>query len=176
MTSVKCIAVLVVDSFAVLCSGCALRTATSTGRAESPAWTAPTWGPEAEGLQCRLRPVKRIWRTGEPPAFKVDLRNHGTRIFAFTRSADVPLHEFSVDGRWYRWPTPPATACRVWPLAPTVEFPDLPVTLPRRICGPLLPGRHTIQVAFLLEGVEVVSDPVGIEVTAPARQTTRTAQ
>ncbi len=173
MINVRCVAVLMVGSFSVLCPGCGSHTVLSTGQAESLAWAAPTWGAQAEGLQCRLRPVKRIWQAGEPPAFKLDLRNHGTRIFAFTRSPDVPLHGFSVDGHWYRWPTPAPAPCRVWPLAPKVEFPDLSVTLPQAICGPLPTGRHTIQVAFVFEGVEVVSNPTGIEVTALAESPAR---
>jgi len=167
MTITKYVAVLMVGSCAMLCPGCASHTVIAARQAESLAWAAPTWGPDAEGLQCRLRPVKRTWPAGELPAFNLDLRNQGTRIFAFVRSPDVPLHEFSVDGRWYRCPNHAPTACRVWPLAPKVEFPDLPVSLPQAICGPLPAGRHTIQVAFALEGVDVISNPVGIEVTTP---------
>ncbi len=173
MTNVRCVAVLVAGLLAMLCLSCHSHTVLSAGRAGGSAWAAPTWGPDAEGLQCRLRPVKQTWQTDESPAFKVDLQNHGMRIFAFTRSPDVPLHEFSVDGRWYRCPAPAPAPCRVWPLAPKVEFPDLPVTLPQAVCGPLPPGRHTIQVAFVLEGIEVVSNPVGIEVTALAESPAR---
>jgi hypothetical protein len=176
MTGMKYVALLIVGSSVALGAGCALRMPGQAGQTEGSTRAAPTWGPVAQGLQCRLRPVKRIWPAGEPPAFKVDLRNQGTRIFAFPRSQDIPLHRFCVDGRWYRWPTSAATETRVWPLAPKVEFPDLPVTLPQTVCGPLRSGRHTIQVAFVLEGIEVISDPVGIEVTTPAGPPARPAR
>lgn len=173
MTSVKRIAALMIG---VVAAGCAPDTFIGMRQAQDAALATPPWGPEAEGLQCRLRPEKRAWQAGEPLAFKVDLRNRGTRIFAFPRSAEVSPREFSVDGRWRRWPTPPVTACRMWPLAPKVEFPGLPVTLPERICGPLPRGRHTLEVAFAFEGIEVVSNPVRVEITASADKTVRSGR
>lgn len=164
MRSTRNAALLALGLLSLLYPGCARR---SLKPAESPAsagWVKPTWGPEAGGLQCRLRPTKRLWPADEPAVFKLDLRNQGKRVFAFVSSERVPLHRVSLDGRWYRWPSSPVTEGKMWPLAPDVEFPSLSVSLPGPMDLTLTPGRHVIQVTFLFEGVEVVSNPVAIEV------------
>ncbi len=125
--------------------------------------TEVTWGPTAAGLQCRLRPIKRLLSAGEAPTFKVDLRNQGGRVFTFLPDPQTPLHQFAVDGRWYPWPHRP-TDGKTQPLGPGVEIADMPVALPADTPLLLVPGRHTIQVAFSFEGIEVVSNPVEIEV------------
>lgn len=142
--------------------------------AKLPAWppdrlvrAAPTWGPEAEGLQCRLRPTKRLWRAGETVTFKLDLRNRGKRLFAFDASHPVHAERISLDGRWYRRPRPETAAAKVRPLAPGAELADLTLALPQRPRLPLTPGYHAIAVAFVFEGIEVVSNPVNIEIAAP---------
>lgn len=155
-----------VVSQAMLYCGCVRQTAAPVRQAETAAWAEPVWGPATEGLQCRLRPVKRVWRPGETPVFKADLRNHGRRTFAFLNSEHVPLSRFSVDDRWYPYPTSEAVKGRVWPLAPGVEFTNLPVSLPTDMPLSLTPGPHIIRVAFSFEGVEAVSNLVGIEILA----------
>jgi hypothetical protein len=128
---------------------------------------APTqveWGPEAAGLQCRLRPVKRVFPAGESPAFKVDLRNRGGRVFAFVKTDQAPLEEFAIDGRWRPWPDRPPTDGKIVAFGPGVEFPDLPLTLPANAQSDLVSGPHVVQVAFSFEGIEVVSNPVEIEI------------
>ena len=157
--------VLVVSQVTLYC-GCARQTAAPVRQAERAAWAEPVWGPATEGLQCRLRPAKRLWRSGETPVFKADLRNHGKRTFAFVNSERVPLSGISVDDRWYPYPTSGAVQGRVWPLAPDVEFTNLPVSLPTDMQLSLAPGPHIIRVAFSFEGVEVVSNVVGIEILA----------
>jgi hypothetical protein len=122
------------------------------------------WGPAAEGLQCRLRPVKRICAAGESPTFKIDLCNRGGRVFAFLGGEHAPVHQFSIDGRGRRWPARPPTDGKAQALGPGVEVLDLPVTLPADAQSLLTPGRHIIQFAFSFEGVEVVSNPVEIEI------------
>lgn len=147
--------------------GCARRSLRSqVTKVETVAPALPTWGLNSEGLQCRLRPTKRIWRPGEPPVFRADLRNQGTRMFAFVRSSDTPWRSFCIDSRWHPRPTAPAVEGKVRPLGPGVEFMDLPVSLPESLCTHLGPGRHRVQIAFSFEGVEVVSGPVDIEVAA----------
>jgi hypothetical protein len=44
-----------------------------------------------------------------------------------------------------------------------VEFNALSATLPETLRSSLSPGRHMVQVAFVLEGVEVLSNVVTIE-------------
>lgn len=124
----------------------------------------PTWGPEAEGLQCRLRATKRVWQRGEPPTFKVDLRNRGSRIFAFATCNAVPSYRVILNGRDYPVSNPPTTEATIKPLAPGGEFSNLPISLPPRVHTSLASGPHTIQIGFSFEGVEVVSNPVGIEI------------
>jgi hypothetical protein len=127
----------------------------------------PTWGPEAEGLQCRLRATKRLWRPTEAPTFKLELRNRGERMFAVATVDSNPSYRVIVDGRQYRVSLPPATETRIKPLAPGTEFSNLIISLPREVHTSLAPGPHTVQIAFVFEGVEVVSNPVGIEIAGP---------
>lgn len=128
---------------------------------------AVTWGPAAEGLQCRLRPVRRACPAGESPAFRVDLRNSGGRVFAFVRGDQAPLHQYCIDGRWLRWPERPPTDGKVQPLGPGVEVSDMPVVFPADARPLLTSGRHLIQIAFSFEGIDVVSEPVDIEIIGP---------
>lgn len=125
---------------------------------------APTWGPEIEGLQCCLRPVKRLWSVDASPAFKLDLRNRGKRVFAFDASEPICADRIALDGRWYRWPPAPAAAAKVQPLAPGTELTDLDLILPRASWLDLTPGYHDVAVGLVLEGIEVVSNRVTIEI------------
>jgi len=126
-----------------------------------------TWGEAAEGLQCRLRPTKSVYPTGENPTFNIALRNQGKRIFAFQSGGQAPIHRFSVDGRWRRRPGSPPKDGKILALGPGVEVPDMLVTLPEDAHPLLTPGRHVVRVAFSLEGIEVVSNPVEIEMVGP---------
>ncbi|MBN2131427.1 MAG: hypothetical protein JW741_18140 [Sedimentisphaerales bacterium] len=128
------------------------------------AWSKPSWGPETEGLQCRLRPTKRLWHPNGDPSFKVDLRHRGKRIFAFDASEPLPLRRVVVDGREYPASSPPASQGRLSPLAPGMELTNQPVSLPRSVYASLATGPHTIQIVFAFEDVEVVSNRVAIEV------------
>lgn len=133
---------------------------------DSYAWSEPTWGEAAEGLQCRLRPDKRIWQTGETPTFKIDVKNHGQRMFAFPQSHIQQICRIQFDGKWYRWPSPVMIDSAVWPLASGVQFDDIPITLHEQFGISITPGRHVVRVALVLEGVQVVSNPVGIKILA----------
>jgi len=146
--------------------GCA-RHASTAQRTRPIRRAAPVqleWGPAAEGLQCLLRPIKRICPAGESPAFKVDLCNRGGRVFAFVRGERTPLDRFAIDGHWLPWPDRAPVNGRTLAFGPGVEFPDLPATLPANAQSYLTPGTHVVQVAFSFEGVEVVSNPVEIEI------------
>lgn len=145
-------------------AGCARRAPAVPGQARRIVPAETMWGSEAEGLQCRVRPTRRVCVAGESPAFKIDLCNRGGRVFAFVRGEQAPVHRFSIDGRWHPWPDRPPTDGRVQALGPGVEVLDLPVTLPADARPFLGPGPHVIRFAFSFEGVEVVSNSVEIEI------------
>lgn len=154
---------MVLALLAVLCPGCRRSARTPTRKSAPRVRVAPTWGPEIGGLQCRLRPTKRLWSIDASPAFKLDLRNRGKRLFAFDASEPVRADRVSLDGRWYRWPHAQTTAAaKVRPFAPDAELAALTLILPRGSWLPLTPGYHDIAVAFVFEGVEVVSNRVSI--------------
>jgi len=150
----------------LLAAGCAQDVQTPLVRPQPPAQNAPTWGPEVEGLQCRLRPTKRLWNPQETVTFKLDLRNQGTRLFAFDAHEPLRANRLALNGRWYRWPQPEGAPASVRPFAPGTELADLTLTLPRHARLPLNPGRHEVRVAFLFEGIEVRSNPVRIELSS----------
>jgi hypothetical protein len=148
----------------VLCQGCEGPFWRPVETSSASAWGEPAWGEAVEGLQCRLRPDKRVWQTDEIPTFKLDIRNRGERIFAFLPSQQAQLCRIQFDGTWHRAPEPPMVAGAVWPLAPGLDFHGLPVRLDDRFGLDLRPGRHVVRVSFSLEGIEVVSNPVGLEI------------
>jgi predicted small lipoprotein YifL len=131
---------------------------------EKAAWREPGWGEEAEGLQSRLHPDKRTWQWGENPSFKLDIRNRGSRIFAIFPSHQLQLCRIQFDGKWHQWPEPIMIDSMVWPLAPGAQFADIGITLQEQFKINLTPGKHIIRIAFSLEGIEVISNPVGIEI------------
>lgn len=133
--------------------------------------SAPDWGAPAEGLQCRLRPTKWLWLTGEAPTFKLDLRNQGQRLFAFDVREPIYPDRVAIDGRWYYRLQNRIHEAKIRPLEPGAEFADLTVAIPSEMDLPLGPGRHTIQVALDLEDISVVSGPVRIEITARPTET-----
>jgi len=157
---------LVLGVLAFLCPGCTRSSRVLPRQTERRVRTASTWGPEIEGLQCRLRPTKRLWAADETIAFKLDLRNQGPRLFAFDASEPVHADRVALDGRWYRRPRPETAAVKLRPLAPGAEFADLALSVPQAMRLPLTPGHHDIAAAFVLEGIEVVSNPVEIEISA----------
>jgi hypothetical protein len=157
--------VLIVLVVLAAAAGCARRTPVAVHRqVQRIAPVEVGWGPAAEGLQCRVRPVRRAWAAGESPAFRIDLRNQGGRVFAFVRGEQAPVHEFSIDGRRRRWPVQTPTEGKVQALGPGVEVLDLPAVLPGDAQSLLTPGLHAVQFAFSFEGIEVLSNPVQIEI------------
>jgi hypothetical protein len=144
-------------------AGCGRHVETPLTRPQPPVRTGPAWGPEAEGLQCRLRPTKRLWNQGETLTFRLDLRNQGTRLFTFDAQEPIRADRIAVNGRWLRWPRPDTATAKLRPFAPGTEFRDLTLTVPPAMRLPLDPGRHDIRVAFVFEGLEVHSHPVAIE-------------
>jgi hypothetical protein len=147
--------------------GCGGRLAESAipAKEREVAFTTPTWGPSSQGLQCRLRPTKRLWRVSEIATFKVDLRNRSKRIFALTCEPLRPAG-VSIDGQWRRWPDSGPEGARILPFGAGAERADLVLSLPRETACLLTNGRHIIRIAFLFEGIKVVSNSVEIEIVA----------
>ena len=133
------------------------------------AWGEPVWGEAAEGLQCRLRPAGRTWQPGEVPIFRIDIRNRGKRTFALTPAHMQQLCHVQFDGAWHRWPSPVVIDSPVWELRPGAELDDVTVTLHEQLKIGVTPGRHIVRVAFIFEGVRIVSNAVGIESLPPNR-------
>jgi hypothetical protein len=123
------------------------------------------WGPDIEGLQCRIRPIKRLWRAKESLVFRVDFRNQGKRGFAMLDDGSVHAERVLVDGRWYSRPRIGAVGGKPRMLGPGDSLEDLPLSLSQEMAIPLSSGSHTIQVAFLFEGLEVVSNAIDLEIT-----------
>jgi hypothetical protein len=158
---------VVLASLIFWCPGCKRSAKIPTRPPDRLVRAAPTWGPDTEGLQCRLRPTKRLWTAGETVTFKLDIRNQGKRLFAFDASQPVRAERVSLDGRWCRQPRPETAAAKVQPLAPGAELADLMLALPRTPRLPLTPGYHAVAVAFMFEGIEVVSNSITIEIAPP---------
>lgn len=155
---------LVLGLLVLTCLGCKRETRYPGQRIERAVPTTPSWGPEAEGLQCRIRPAKRLWNPGETLLFKVDLRNGGKRVFAV--SEPVRAERVILDGRWRALVQSAGLQVKVHRLGPGAELADLVLSLPPATQLPLGPGRHQVQVALVFEGIEVTSGPVGIEIAA----------
>ena len=68
------------------------------------------------------------------------------------------------DGKWHRWPSPIMIDSQLWPLAPGARYSGVTIELDKRFKIELTPGRHIVRIAFSLEGVRVVSNPVGIKI------------
>lgn len=145
--------------------GCQRRAASPGGppARERAEFAAPAWGIAAAGLQCRLRPTKRLWHAGETSIFRVDLRNRGPRVFALVVDPLRP-DRISIDGKWQQRLAPDSTGRKIMPFGPASDFTDLPCTLPPQTASLLTQGRHTVRIAFVFEGIEVTSNPVEIEI------------
>lgn len=154
---------LILSLLILSCPGCHRRSENGAPpRVEPVTSTAPTWGVQTEGLQCRLRPVKRLWNPNEPILFKLDLRNQGKRVFAV--SDPIYPDGVSVDGRWHHRPQPSNVGAKVRALGPGAELAGLSLSLPAATQLPLGPGPHRIQVSFVFEGIQVRSGAAAIEI------------
>ena len=142
-------------------------------------------GKLAKSLQVSLRADKKVWKTGEDLALKVDVRNVGQEDVAIYRDGNNKW-EIEVDGQWY-WPTGATTALAVM-VAPGEKILDIsvPPTWTRPLewraksdedpgsrRGRLLtlgPGRHTVRVATypVMYSVDAEGRPLTIE-HAPSR-------
>lgn len=166
-------ALLILLTGALLCSGCSREIRTSAKPLEPPTRGAPDWGPSVEGVQCRLRPTRRLWQKGEPITFKLDLRNRGSRLFAFDVREPIRPSRVAIDRRWHHLRRDETTQAQIRPLASGTELTDLTLIVSPDRDLPLGAGRHTIQVSLELEDLTVPSNPVAIEIAAPPAQAAR---
>ena len=127
-------------------------------------WSEPVWGLPAEGLQCCLTPDKRIWQQNEIPTFKFDLLNNGKSTFAFWPANKHQICSFHVDNKWYNWPRPTMIESQTWPLTPGASYKGVTIELNKTYGAPLKLGKHIIRIAVNLEGLQAISNPVGIEI------------
>jgi hypothetical protein len=124
------------------------------------------WGPDVEGVQCRIRPIKRLWAANEPLVFRVDFRNRGTRTFGILDDGAIHAERILLDGRWYSRPLLGMTGGKPRMLGPGEHLDGLSLCVSRDMAIPFEPGPHTIQVMFLLEGLEILSNPVDFEIAS----------
>jgi len=142
----------------VFAAGCESLSRVRLGRRFDP------WGNMVEGLQCRLQADKRTWTTAERPSFKLDIRNGGKRTYVFWPAHKEQLCRVEFDGRWYQQPGPVAIDSQVWSLSPGAQYNGLEITLRDGYGIAIKRGKHIVRVGLSLEGVQVVSNPAGIEI------------
>lgn len=127
-------------------------------------WGKPVWGETTEGLRCRLAVYKRTWKTNETPTFTFDLQNNGKRTFAFWPEQKHQLCRIQVDGKWHRWSPAEMIDSQVWSIPPGAYYKGVIIELGKEYDIKLGPGRHIVRIALILEDVQVISNPVGIEI------------
>jgi RNA polymerase sigma factor (sigma-70 family) len=133
------------------------------------------WGKEDGGIQARIRTPKAAWEAGQAPMFTLDLRNQGKTT---PNARRVPFGcQIEVDGTWYSYDLPSGPYPEVGdPLEPGKLVNGWATASPDKNWGslngkkdyfPLPPGKHTIRVAYPLNGdkpLRPVSGSVEIEV------------
>ena len=81
------------------------------------------WGQPSDGVQCRLKPLKSVWRTDDVPTLSLDIRNQGNETIDFCRIAEAHC-EIDISGRWYGLAEPLILDAPVWELKPGMELND----------------------------------------------------
>ncbi len=105
--------------------------------------------------------------------FKLDLRNRGSRLFAFDIREPIRPSRVAIDRRWHHLRRDETTQSKIRPLTPGTELTDLTLIVSPDRGLPLGAGHHTIQVSLELEDLTVLSNPVAIEIAAPPTQAAR---
>jgi hypothetical protein len=140
------------------------------------------WGKAVEGVQIRLREVRRRWLMEEEVKFKVDIRNEGRRDLRLASGPD--FWDVEVDGVWYSVTNPLSRASdsHSRPFGPGRHDENLPLWLDKAFGWrsengrlELTPGRHTIRAALgrglsedgTMSSVRPVSNAVEIEIVPP---------
>jgi hypothetical protein len=132
------------------------------------------WGEAVEGLQCRLRADKAVWKVDEVPGFRLEVRNQGKRDLVIHMAQAVCKLEF--DGVWFDWMGPVSIPAGTWPAGRRYEDFEVRVTLEERwVSGnkpiALKPGKHKVRVAYVTldrkQPVRAVSNAVEIRIEPP---------
>jgi hypothetical protein len=135
----------------------------------------PAWGKAVEGVQCRLRADKVVWKKGEIPTFKAEIRNDGKRELIVWRVQGASS-QLQVDSRVFRWFGD--LDAKSSPLGPGMHYEYIAVSLVKdwrdqKGSPELAPGKHTVLFVFLPEAtdkgkaaVRAVSNTVEIEIVA----------
>jgi hypothetical protein len=132
---------------------------------------AEPWGPEMEGISCRVR-VAATNAEG-PPALVMDIRNTGQGQLFTTQYEGVWQVEW--DGTWYGWSD--MIDAKSSPLLPGRTYRNIPLGLQTwKDAGgkPLAatPGMHTLRVATTCRaadgGADVRTESAAVRVTVPA--------
>src|SRR5260370_16128657 len=150
-------------------------------RKEPPATPDPKapWSEAVEGLQCRLRADKAVWKVGEVPTFRLDVRNQGKRDLEMHAAQDACKLEF--DGAWFDWTGPVSILSGTWPAGRQYDDFEVRVTLEARWASgkkpiDLKPGKHKVRVAYVTldrkQPVRVVSNAVEIQIETPPKKDT----
>ena len=158
-------------AFAVLILGIGM--APGQDRKESPAKPDPKapWSEAVEGLQCRLRANKAVWKADEVPTFRLDVRNQGKRDLEIHMAQAACKLEF--DGAWCDWQAPVSIPCGTWPAGRPYDDFEVRVTLEAPWASgnkpiDLKPGKHKVRVAYVTldrkQPVRVVSNAVEIQI------------
>jgi len=130
------------------------------------------WGEAVEGVQARLRADKTVWKAGEVPAFKADVRNIGNRQLGLAPAQQVC--ELELDGVEFSWAGEVSVISGVFP--PGAKFDGIEISLGQFWASKkgglplkLTVGKHRLRVTFFVTtppGVpykviaSVVSNPV----------------
>jgi len=148
--------------------------AEETKKREAPKSKRVSWGPAAEGVQCRLRAAKRSWQQGRIPDLSVDWRNKGTGNWEITLprgnwelEIDGSRHEPSV-----REPRNQRVALEPGGRPRGLEVPVLSNGILGLVLHDLSPGKHTLRLVYMLNSpadtaetpLRVVSNPLEINV------------
>jgi len=147
------------------------------GLPDIPGVLPVTWGPPARGVQCRLRADKKVWKHGEVPTFRVDIRNRGEleQLGAWVDGRSFWVY---LDGELYVTLFEGKVQPEYSLFGPGREHKDIRVSFDGRYYmrggarQPLKPthGPHVVHVSFVahhrgwMKGLSVTSNPVAIEV------------
>lgn len=132
------------------------------------------WSDAVDGLQCRLRADRAVWKVGEIPVFRLEVRDQGKRDLVIHMAQDAC--KFELDGAWFDWMGPVSIIAGTWPAGRQYDDFEVRVTLESRwVSGGkpigLKPGKHKVRVAYVTldreKPVRVVSNAVEIQIEDP---------
>ncbi len=132
------------------------------------------WSKNVEGLQCRLRADKAVWKANAVPAFQLEVRDQGKRDLDIHMSQAACKLEF--DGAWYDWNGPVSILAGTWAAGRHYDDFEVRVILEAQWARGNKPialkaGKHTVRVAYVTmdqkQPVRVVSNPVEIQIEGP---------